>query len=57
VAHRLQTAQADSTTQFFVQLELSGLSSVGSGTQNLLQRRIPGYAAGATSSDQSLAQW
>ena len=57
VAHRLQTAQADSTTQFFVQLELSGLSSVGSSTQDLLQRRIPGYAGGATGSDQSLAQW
>ena len=57
VAHRLQTAQADSTTQFFVQLELSGLSSVGSGTQNLLQRRIPGYAGGVASRDQSLAQW
>jgi len=53
----LQTAQADSTTQFFVQLELSGLSSVGSSTQDLLQRRIPGYAGGATGSDQSLAQW
>ena len=57
VAHRLQTAQADSTTQFFVQLELSGLSSVGSSTQNLLQRRIPGYAGGATGSEQGLAQW
>ena len=57
VAHRLQTAQADSTTQFFVQLELNGLSSLGSSTQSLLQRRIPGYAGGLTGSDQGLAQW
>jgi LPS-assembly protein len=44
VAHRMQTTEADATTQFFVQLQLNGLASVGSNPLSLLQRRIPGYA-------------
>jgi hypothetical protein len=46
VAHRIQTTQADSTTQFFVQLDLNGLSSIGTNPLTVLQRRIPGYAVG-----------
>ena len=57
VAHRLQTTEADSTTRFFVQLELNGLSSIGSNPLSLLQRRIPGYAVGSAMSDQGLAEW
>jgi LPS-assembly protein len=57
VAHRILTAQATSTTQFFMQLELNGLSSAGTNPLTLLQRRIPGYAAGAVATDQALAEW
>jgi LPS-assembly protein len=45
VVHRLQTSEADATTQFFVQLQLTGLASLGSNPLGLLQRRIPGYMA------------
>jgi LPS-assembly protein len=44
VVHRLQTSEADATTQFFVQLQLTGLASLGSNPLSLLQRRIPGYS-------------
>jgi LPS-assembly protein len=57
VAHRVQTTEADSTTQFFVQLQLNGLASVGSNPLSLLQRRIPGYAVGPAMMDQGLAEW
>jgi LPS-assembly protein len=53
----MQTTQADSTTQFFVQLELNGLASVGSNPLSILHRRIPGYAVGPALSDQGLAEW
>jgi LPS-assembly protein len=57
VAHRVQTTEADATTQFFVQLELNGLASVGSNPLRLLQRRIPGYAAGPVAVEPGLAEW
>jgi LPS-assembly protein len=57
VAHRVQTTEADSTTQFYVQLQLTGLASVGSNPLSLLQRRIPGYAVGPAMMDQGLGEW
>ncbi|MEF8698950.1 MAG: LPS assembly protein LptD [Candidatus Accumulibacter sp. UW20] len=57
VVHRLQTSEADATTQFFVQLQLTGLASLGSNPLSLLQRRIPGYRVGSTPMDQGLAEW
>lgn len=47
VFHRLPTAAANSTAQpvyaFFLQLELTGLSKIGSNPMELLKRSIPGY--------------
>jgi len=40
---RFQTTTASSTTNFYVQLELSGLTSVGTNALSQLQRNIPGY--------------
>jgi LPS-assembly protein len=40
---RFQTTTATSTTNFYVQLELSGLTSVGTNALTQLQRNIPGY--------------
>jgi LPS-assembly protein len=40
---RFQTTTASSTTNFFVQLELAGLTSVGTNALTQLQRNIPGY--------------
>jgi LPS-assembly protein len=40
---RFQTTTASSTTNFYVQLELSGLTSVGTNALTQLQRNIPGY--------------
>ncbi|MBP9803849.1 MAG: LPS assembly protein LptD [Candidatus Accumulibacter sp.] len=57
VAHRIQTTQTDSTTQFFVQLDLNGLSSIGTNPLTVLQRRIPGYSMGQAATDQALAEW
>ncbi len=57
VAHRIQTTQADSTTQFFVQLDLTGLSSIGTNPLTVLQRRVPGYAVGQPATDPALAEW
>ncbi len=56
VAHRIQTTEADSVTQFFVQLELSDLSRIGSNPLNVLQRRIPGYSMARPMADQGLAE-
>lgn len=56
VVHRIQTTQADSSTQFFVQLDLTGLSSIGTNPLTVLQRRIPGYAVGQAATDQALAE-
>jgi LPS-assembly protein len=40
---RFQTTTATSTTNFYVQLELTGLTSVGTNALSQLQRNIPGY--------------
>lgn len=54
VAHRVQTTQSSSSTQFFVQLELTGLAGLGNNPLNFLQRRIPGYAVGPVQTDRAL---
>jgi LPS-assembly protein len=40
---RFQTNTASSTTNFYIQLELTGLTSVGTNALSQLQRNIPGY--------------
>ena len=40
---RFATTAQNATTNFYVQLELNGLTSVGTSAANLLQRNIPGY--------------
>lgn len=40
---RFQTTTASTTTNFYIQLELSGLTSVGTNALSQLQRSIPGY--------------
>jgi LPS-assembly protein len=40
---RFQTTTASSTTNFYIQLELTGLTSVGTNALSQLQRNIPGY--------------
>lgn len=40
---RFATTAQTATTNFYVQLELNGLTSVGSSAAKLLQRNIPGY--------------
>lgn len=57
VAHRIQTAQNTPSTQFLVQLDLHGLSSIGTNPLAVLQRRIPGYAVGPVVTDPALAEW
>lgn len=42
-AQRFATATAQATTNFYLQLELSGLTSVGTNALSQLQRNIPGY--------------
>jgi LPS-assembly protein len=42
-AQRFATATDQSTTNVYVQLELSGLTSVGTNAAKQLQRNIPGY--------------
>jgi LPS-assembly protein len=44
VAQQFQTATAQQTTLFFVQLEFSGLARVGSNPLEALRRSIPGYS-------------
>lgn len=43
VVQRVETATANANYGFFFQLELGGLSSIGSNPLNLLKRDIPGY--------------
>jgi LPS-assembly protein len=40
---RFATTAQTSTTNFYLQLELNGLTSVGASAANLLRRNIPGY--------------
>lgn len=40
---RFQTTTDSSTTNFYIQLELTGLTSVGTNALSQLQRNIPGY--------------
>jgi LPS-assembly protein len=42
-AQRFATSTTQSTTSVYLQLELSGLTSVGTNAAKLLQRNIPGY--------------
>ena len=42
-AQRFATTTAQATTNIYVQLELSGLTSVGTNALKQLQRNIPGY--------------
>lgn len=42
-AQRFATATNESTTNFYLQLELSGLTTVGTNALQQLQRNIPGY--------------
>jgi len=44
VAHRFATASQQSSTTFFVQLELNGVSRIGSNPMETLRRNIGGYA-------------
>lgn len=44
VLQQLATTAANKTTAFFVQLELSGFSNIGSNPTDLLRRTIPGYS-------------
>ena len=43
VAHRLSTATTVANTAFFVELELNGITRVGSNSLDLLRRNISGY--------------
>jgi LPS-assembly protein len=43
VAHRFATTTLDESTTFFVQLELGGISRIGSNPMNALRRNIGGY--------------
>jgi LPS-assembly protein len=44
VANRIAVATQQTNTAFFVQIELGGLSKVGSNPLDLLRRSIPGYS-------------
>jgi LPS-assembly protein len=43
VASRFQTATAQETTLFYIQLEFNGLARIGSNPLEVLRRNIPGY--------------
>ena len=43
VGQRLYTETADAGTAFYVQLQLNGLSKIGTGAMEALRRTIPGY--------------
>ncbi len=43
VVQRFATTSLTTTTNFYLQLELNGLTSVGSSAASVLQRNIPGY--------------
>jgi LPS-assembly protein len=45
VAHRFATIADSATTSIYFQLQLNGLSSIGTSMVELLQRNIPGYTA------------
>jgi LPS-assembly protein len=47
VAQRFVTSATTSNTVFFVQFELTGISSIGSSFFNILNRYIPGYSRGS----------
>jgi LPS-assembly protein len=53
VIHRLATATANSNYAIFFQLELGGLSSIGSNPLDVLKRNIPGYTNTSLISDSS----
>ena len=53
VLQRFRTAQGQSTTAFFIQLELNGLARVGTSPLDLLRRSVPGYVS---ANDPSLRQ-
>ncbi len=44
VAQQFQTATAQETTAFFVQLEFSGIARIGPNPLEILRRSIPGYS-------------
>jgi LPS-assembly protein len=44
VGHRVQTTQANASTQIFLQLELSEFARLGTSPLDLLQRNVPGYS-------------
>ncbi|HET9403204.1 MAG TPA: hypothetical protein VFO57_01330, partial [Burkholderiales bacterium] len=44
VAHRFATATQQASTTFFIQLELNGVSRIGSNPMDTLKRNIGGYA-------------
>jgi LPS-assembly protein len=46
VAHRFATATQQTTNAFFIQLQLTGLSSLGSNPLSLLRQSITGYSQG-----------
>jgi LPS-assembly protein len=43
VAHRFATALTTASTSFFLQLELNGVSRIGSNPLDVLRRNISGY--------------
>lgn len=43
VLQRIATATGNSSTAFFIQLELNGFSSLGSNPMDVLKRSVPGY--------------
>lgn len=47
VVQRVSTATADANYAFFFQLELGGLTSIGTSPLKLLRRSIPGYSSSA----------
>jgi LPS-assembly protein len=44
VVHQFQTATAQETKAFFIQLELNGVARIGTNPIELLRRSIPGYS-------------
>lgn len=48
---RLSTTAQSETTSFFIQLELSGFSNIGSNPAEVLRRTVPGYSRNFGNSD------
>ena len=48
VAHKFTTAAATQVTSLFMQLELNGLSKIGSNPLDILRRNIGGYSRSET---------